>query len=214
MPKRKGYDVLTSRTMPPAPRTTARGRPVVTTHAAIERAAFDLFAQHGFEGTTMDAIAREVGVGKRTIFRYYPSKNDIPWGQFGRTLEGFRAMLDALPEDLPVHEAVHRGVLEFNRFPEDAYPSHRDRMGLILSTPELEAHSVLQYAAWRRVIAAYVARRTGTHATDLVPRLAGHVSLSLALTSYETWLDTDGDGDALLAILGHAMGELHRYLDS
>src|SRR5262245_3567476 len=60
----------------------AIGRPVVTSHAAIEEAAFRLFGERGFEGTTLDAIAREVGIGRRTLFRYFASKNDIPWGQF------------------------------------------------------------------------------------------------------------------------------------
>jgi mycofactocin system transcriptional regulator len=184
---------------------------VITTHAAIEQAAFDLFEKHGFAGTTLDAIAREVGVGKRTIFRYYPSKNDIPWGQFADTLERFRRMLDDTPDDVPVHEAVHRGVLDFNRFPTDARPSHRDRMRLILTTPELRAHSVHQYAAWRAVIADYVARRRGCQPTDLEPRLAGHVSLSLALTAYELWLDSEGSD--LIDMLERTMGQLRDYLD-
>lgn len=206
--------MLTSDAMADSPlpaRGSARGRPVITTHAAIEQAAFDLFAEHGFAGTTLDAIAREVGVGKRTIFRYYPSKNDIPWGQFADTLERFRRMLDDNPDDVPVHEAVHRGVLDFNRFPTDARPSHRDRMRLILTTPELQAHSVHQYAAWRAVIAEYVARRRGCLPTDLEPRLAGHVSLSLALTAYELWLESEGSD--LIDVLEQCMGQLRDYLD-
>lgn len=191
-------------------RPSARGRPVATTHAAIEQAAFALFEKHGFEGTTLEAIAREVGVGKRTIFRYYPSKNDIPWGQFADTLERFGRMLDETPPEVPVHEAVHRGVVEFNRFPPDARPHHRERMRLILTTPELQAHSVHQYAAWRAVIAEYVARRRGCRPTDLEPRLAGHVSLSLALTAYEMWLDSE-DTD-LIAILEETMSQLGEYL--
>src|SRR5688500_4446522 len=89
-------------------RSSARGRPVVTSHAEIERVAFELFAAQGFAGTTMADIARTLGVGTRTLFRYYASKNDIPWGQFDQTLINFKALLDSQPSHAPVHEAVHR----------------------------------------------------------------------------------------------------------
>ena len=147
----------------------------------------------------MDAIAAEVGVGRRTLFRYYASKNDIPWGQFDRTLDHFRDILVATSEDVPLHEAVHQAVLEFNRFPEDAEPSHRERMRLILQTPTLLAHSVLRYGEWRAVIASYVARRTGEQPHDLLPQVVGQVSLALALTAYEQWLaKPDADLEVLL----------------
>jgi mycofactocin system transcriptional regulator len=166
----------------------ARGRPVATTHGEIEQAAFRLFAERGFEATTLDDIAAAVGVGRRTLFRYFHSKNDIPWGQFDRTLADFRAILEAMPEELPLHEAVFRGVVAFNEFPDDAEPPHRDRMRLILETPALQAHSVLRYREWRQVICDYVARRRGLDPSDLLPQAVGHVSLALALTAYERWL--------------------------
>jgi mycofactocin system transcriptional regulator len=189
----------------------ARGRPTATSHAEIERVAFELFAERGFAATTLDDIAREVGVGRRTLFRYYSSKNDIPWGQFGRTLEQFERTLEEMPAELPVHEAVHKAVVEFNRFPHDAQPSHRDRMRLILTTPDLQAHSVHQYAAWRAVIAEFVAQRMDRRPLDLLPQLAGHVSLALALAAYEAWL-ADDEAD-LLALLERGLVELKSYLD-
>lgn len=172
----------------PRRKPTTRGRPVATTHGEIEQAAFRLFAERGFDATTLDDIAREVGVGRRTLFRYFDSKNDIPWGQFDRTLADFRALLDGMPQDLPLHEAVFRGVVAFNEFPDDAEPPHRDRMRLILETPALQAHSVLRYREWRQVISDYVARRRGLDPSDLLPQTIGHVSLALALTAYERWL--------------------------
>ncbi|GAB4011076.1 mycofactocin system transcriptional regulator [Nocardioides ultimimeridianus] len=190
--------------------SSTRGRRGATTHADIEQAAFSLFARDGFAATTLQAIATEVGVGRRTLFRYYPSKNDIPWGRFARTLEGFRSLLGAMPAGAAVHEAVHRGVLEFNRFPAEAGEHHRERMRLILRTPELQAHSVHQYAAWRAVIAEYVAARRGCLPTDPEPLLAGQVSLSLALTAYELWLPAE-DAD-LLEILEQTMAGLRTYL--
>lgn len=168
------------------------GRPEVTSHARIEEAAFRLFRERGFVATTLDDIASEVSVGRRTLFRYYRSKNDIPWGQFDRTLESFRTILASTPEGVTLYEAVGRAVVEFNRFPLEASPPHAERMRLILETPALQAHSVLRYAEWRQVIAEYAAARLGVEATAMLPRLLGHVSLALALTAYETWLDDPG----------------------
>jgi TetR/AcrR family transcriptional regulator, regulator of mycofactocin system len=194
-----------------------RGRPAATTHTEIEREAFHLFAAQGFEATTLDAIAERIGVSRRTVTRYYASKNDIPWGQFDRTLAGFRDLLAAMPAELPLWERVHRGVVAFNAFPDDAEPSHRDRMRLILQTPALQAHSVLRYEQWRAVIADYVAAETGLEATAPLPRLAGHVSLALAMSAYERWLAPHPAGmeateAELLVLIDHAMADLRDYL--
>lgn len=183
---------------------------MVTSHGDIERAAFALFAQHGFEGTTLEDIASAVGVGRRTLFRYFESKNDIPWGQFADSLEGFRQILAAMPSDLPVWEAVHRGVVAFNDFDTDTMPVHRQRMTLILSTPALQAHSVHQYAEWREVIAEYVADRRGLDSHDILPLVAGHVSLALAMTAYEQWLTTEGTD--LKPFVDAAMSSLRDHL--
>jgi mycofactocin system transcriptional regulator len=188
------------------------GRPVATSHAAIEAAAFRLFAERGFQNTTMEAIAAELGIGRRTLFRYFESKNDIPWGQFSDSLDDFGAVLDATPSELPLAEAVHRGVIAFNDFGGPATDQHRMRMRLILGTPALQAHSVLKYGEWRRVIADFVAARTGQAADAPLPRLVGQVSLALALSAYETWL-ADEDTD-LLRLIDEAMSLLKGYLGS
>jgi mycofactocin system transcriptional regulator len=210
---------------PPAPsapaegRRSLRGRPAATSHAAIEEAAFRLFSDRGFEATTLSDIAEEAGIGQRTLTRYYRSKNDIPWGQFDRTLEHFEQLLADSSPDLPLWERVHRAVVEFNRFPDDAEPPHRERMRLILRTPALQAHSVLQYAHWRDVIARFVAGETGVDPGDPVPQLVGHVSLALAMTAYEQWLDDTGlthphaeSNARLLEVLERSMAELRTHL--
>ncbi len=186
------------------------GRPSATSHAEIEQASFRLFAERGFDATSLDAIAEEVGVGRRTLFRYFPSKNDIPWGRFDRTLDDFAALLDRTPSDRPVWEAVHHGVVAFNRFPPDADPPHEQRMRLILETPALQAHSGLRYRQWREVIAAYVARRTGVRPDDGLPVMAGRISLALALTAYERWLADPGR--ELTGLIDAAMRDLRGYL--
>ena len=186
------------------------GRPPATSHAAIEAGAFLLFAERGFEVTTLDDIAEAVGVGRRTLFRYFPSKNDIPWGQFDQSLAHFRATLAAMPAELPLWNAVHRGVVLFNTFDPAVVAQHRMRMTLILQTPSLQAHSVLMYEQWRMVIAEYVAERRGLKSTDALPVTIGHVSLALAISSYEQWLRQPRK--SLTGLLENSLASLRTYL--
>lgn len=190
---------------------TGAGRPQATSHAAIEDAAFRLFQLHGFDETTVDDIASAVGIGRRTLFRYFPSKNDIPWGRFDDGLSGLRVTLSAIPDDVPVLDAIHHAVLEFNRLDDDAVEQHRQRMALLLTTPALQAHSVLRYAQWREVIAEYAAERYSLGADDLLPRTIGHVSLALSLSAYEQWLR---EPDARLTdLLARTAPLLRSYVD-
>lgn len=176
------------------------GRPQATSHAAIEAAAFALFAERGFDNTTVDDIADAVGIGRRTLFRYFPSKNDIPWGRFDDSLESLRETLAMTPDDVPLLDAVHRAVMEFNRLDPSNVEQHRQRMALILGTPALQAHSALRYEQWRRVIAEYAASRYGQSSEDPLPRMIGQVSLALSLSTYEEWLrDPQSDLSELLA---------------
>jgi AcrR family transcriptional regulator len=68
-----------------------------------ERAALELFADQGYPDVTMDDIAEELGVSARTLFRYFPSKEEILLGVPRRSVQ---ALLDELgrvdPEDDPV----------------------------------------------------------------------------------------------------------------
>ena len=187
------------------------GRPPVTSHAQIEAVSFHLFATQGFEETTMEEIAAALDVGRRTLFRYFPSKNDIPWGQFDASLANFRQTLLDQPNHIPLFEAVHRAMIAFNRFDDEALPQHRQRMTLILRTPALQAHSVLRYRQWRAVIADYVADRLKVPASSLVPRMVGQVSLAIALSVYEQWLD--GDDRTLEEIFNLTDFALREYAD-
>jgi len=176
------------------PVTTPRraGRPPATSRSEIEHVALDLFARHGFDATTVEDVAAAAGIGRRTVFRYYASKNDIPWGAFDDQLDRMRATFARLPADLPVMTAVRLAVLEFNRIDPDEERWHRSRLQLILQTPALQAHSTLRYAAWRQVVADYAAARLALPPDGLVPQTIGHASLGVALAAYERWLRGDG----------------------
>jgi TetR/AcrR family transcriptional regulator, regulator of mycofactocin system len=168
--------------------TSARGRPPSTTREQVATTALRLFAERGFNETTMDDIAAEVGIGRRTMFRYYPSKNDLVWGEFGAVLDRLREDLRAVDQDQPLMEVVREAAVRSNTYPDELLDELHRRLTLIQTVPALQAHSMLRYAEWRRVIAEYVAERLGQAANDLVPVAIGHAALAASSAAFSRWV--------------------------
>jgi TetR/AcrR family transcriptional regulator, regulator of mycofactocin system len=184
----------------------SRGRRRATSRAELEHVAFELFGRHGFERTTVDDIAAAAGIGRRTFFRYFRSKNDVPWGDFDGMLGRMRDRLAGSPPERPLMDAVREALLDFNRVPAAELPWHRRRMELILRTPELQAHSALRYADWRAALAGFVGARLGQPAEALAPQTIAYATLGVALAAYEQWLHHEEA--ELTALLDAAMREL------
>ena len=187
---------------------TRAGRRRTTTCDHIADVALDLFAAYGFERVSADDIALSAGIARRTLFRYYPSKNAIPWGDFDSYLRHFDALLHSADPALPLRQALRAALLDFNTFDDDQMARHRLRMGVILQTEELQAYSMTMYAGWRAVIARFVGRRLDTAPSELVPQTIAWTLLSVALAGHEHWLDRpwtplrDCLGDAVDTVAG------------
>lgn len=164
------------------------GRRRSTTWAHLSNVAIDLFAARGFDAVSVDDVAHAAGIARRTLFRYYPSKNALPWGDFDAHLEHMRDHLAALDPGVPIGDALRAALLAFNTFDDTETARHRQRMRVILQTAELQAYSMTMYAGWRAVVAAFVTRRLGVQAGDLVPKTVAWTMLGVALSAYEQWL--------------------------
>ena len=180
--------IMDDDTQPEAPRI---GRHPSTSRAALSHIALQLFLERGFEQTTVDDVALAAGIGRRTLFRYFPSKNDLPWGDFESELIRMRAFLAATPESVSLVDALVEAVIEFNRFPPQEIPYHRERMNLLMNVPALLAHSTLRYTEWRRVVSNFAAARLGVAADVIEPTAIGWVFLGASLAAYEQWLRED-----------------------
>ncbi|MCA4752027.1 mycofactocin system transcriptional regulator [Mycolicibacterium fortuitum] len=164
------------------------GRRPSTTQDHITDVALALFATHGFDEVSVDDVAKAAGIARRTLFRYYASKNAIPWGDFDAHLQHLRELLAALSTEIPLADALREALLSFNTYDEKEMAQHRMRMRVILETAGLQAYSMTMYAGWREVIADYVAQRIGAAAGDLMPQTVGWLMLGVALSAYEHWL--------------------------
>jgi TetR/AcrR family transcriptional regulator, regulator of mycofactocin system len=162
------------------------GRRRSTSWEHISDVAIDLFVTRGFDDVSVDDVATAAGIARRTLFRYYPSKNALPWGDFDAHLEHMRALLADVDARVGIGEALRTALLAFNEF--DDTERHRQRMRLILETEALQAYSMTMYAGWRAVVANFVARRLGTADSALLPQTVAWTMLGVALTAYEQWL--------------------------
>ena len=177
----------------------ARGRPPSTSRESVGAVALTLFVERGFDETTVDDIAAALGVGRRTVFRYYASKNDMVWGDFDRVLDRLRADLDSLDNDMPIMDAVAAAAVSSNRYPSEQLPALRARMALITQVPALQAHSMLRYSDWRGVIAEYAARRLEVQASDLLPQTLGFAALGASMAAFSVWVHHGGQIEQLIA---------------
>jgi mycofactocin system transcriptional regulator len=164
------------------------GRRRSTTNDHISNVAIDLFAARGFDEVSVDDVAEAAGIARRTLFRYYPSKNALPWGDFDAHLDHMRDLLNELKPDVPIEQALRRALLAFNSFDDKETARHRQRMRVILETAALQAYSMTMYAGWRAVVAAFVAQRLGAKVEDLVPQTVAWTMLGVAMSAYENWL--------------------------
>jgi mycofactocin system transcriptional regulator len=197
--------------MPKIQPASLPGRPPATSRAELERVAFRLFLERGFERVRVDEIAAAAGIGRRTFFRYFQSKNDVVWGDFQGHLSRFRSSLNAVDPEVPLGRALVESIVAFNTYPPEEEPRHRQRMELILTVPGLEAHSTLQYAEWRRAVAAFVATRTGTVPDDLGPQVVARTALGAAVAAYDYWLHVEDE--ALVEVMRGALDWWSRGLD-
>jgi len=75
----------------------------ITLLSTYERVALELFAAQGYRGVTVNEIADAAGVSARTLFRYFPAKEDFLIGYPRRTTDAFVGRMVALePRDAPL----------------------------------------------------------------------------------------------------------------
>jgi AcrR family transcriptional regulator len=84
-----------------------------STRDAILDATDHLLSRYGYKKMTIDDLAAEVGIGKGTVYLYFPSKEEIVLSHIDRIIERLKARLWAIVhKDLPPDEKIRRMMVE------------------------------------------------------------------------------------------------------
>lgn len=157
------------------------------TQARLIVAAMRLLSERGYENVTVDDIAGDAGVSRRTLFRYFPGKDEIvlAWtqGMTGVLAETIRAT----PSSIDAREAMIRSF-------EAAIPrmasSRREAfafVSLIEKTPALLPVSLRKYAQWEDSLAEALQLRL--EGTEEERRLGSRVMARSGIAAFRTALD-------------------------
>ena len=164
-----------------------RGRPPSTSRRELRLIGLRLFAERGFENTTIEQIAAEAGVSQRTFFRYFTTKASVLWTEFETEVETIRSALRSVPADVPMMEAIRGAVVAANHYHADDVPEMRMRMHLIATEPALSFSAAEHYEAWELAVSEFAGRRLNCPADSLYPLAIGRATLAACRAAYDRW---------------------------
>ena len=182
---------------------STRGRPQASSREMLQEAAFDLFLEHGYAGTTIAEIARVAGVSRNTFFNYFDGKSDVFWVDIDDSAEALAASLAAAPAGTPVMPAIRDALLAVARtFGANRVPWALTQYALIGGADQLQASGMLRLAEHTRALVTFADSRLPPRARA-IGHAACYASLGAALAAARDW-----------ASAGTSRGGLEPWLDA
>lgn len=162
----------------------------------LAEAAFGLFMERGFERTTVDDIVARAGVGRRSFFRYFPSKEDAVFPDHERCLADMTAFLEAAGGGDPVDKVCDAARLVLRMYavnPEFSVQRYR----LTREVPGLRTYELSVVRRYERTLAGYLERRgAGTRDAALRAEVIAASVVAAHNNGLRSWLRSGGVGDA------------------
>ncbi|MFF1926293.1 TetR family transcriptional regulator [Streptomyces sp. NPDC058221] len=162
----------------------------------LAEAAFGLFMERGFERTTVDDIVARAGVGRRSFFRYFPSKEDAVFPDHERCLADMTAFLEAAGDGDPVDTVCDAARLVLRMYavnPEFSVQRYR----LTREVPGLRTYELSVVRRYERTLAGYLERHgAGTRDAALRAEVIAASVVAAHNNGLRSWLRSGGQGDA------------------
>ena len=160
--------------------------------AEITAQALALFSERGFDAVTADELAEAVGVSRRTLFRYFATKEDIVVAAFETLGDQALAALRDQPADEAPWKALRRALDPAVAELEAGAATFFELHGVIAQTPALRRRLLEQRDGWRAGFALELAARAGTAPNDLACELMATAAIGALDVAAESWARSGG----------------------
>jgi AcrR family transcriptional regulator len=151
------------------PNTGLRERKKQRTREAIVRAAHELFTERGYNATTLPDIAEAADVSTRTIFAYFPSKEDILFCDFPTMKEALARALAERPDGQDALDVVREFILSTHQAKRSELDEQLHRV--VESDETLRSHMRARFAQLEELVAAAIAVDLGVGENDVRPQV-------------------------------------------
>ena len=149
----------------------------------IVRVGYHLFVEHGFEATTVEMIAQEADISRRTFFHYFPSKEDVLFTVKGE-FEWMQAAAEQCAEDATPLTAVEQILEEIaKRFATREFKAIDQ---IVRPTPYLMARRHLHYERWEKALEAALVQRWPKR-DSLALRMAAISAVAILRVASDLW---------------------------
>ena len=173
------------------PNAGRRDKNRLRTRAQLNSAAIYLFAERGYDNTSVEDVAEAAGISVRTLFRYFTSKEDIV---FARTfdLRGFLTGVRSEPADMPTMTVIRNaylGQLPFNDAERELILRFFKAMG---TTAALQGRYLRLQNEFRQQLANTLAQRGHRRRASEIDILSANVAETVLHRALDRWLANSG----------------------
>ncbi|WP_072806440.1 TetR family transcriptional regulator [Rhodococcoides yunnanense] len=156
----------------------------------LHAAALELYAERGFEQTTVTDIAQAAGLTERTFFRHFTDKREVLFGGQDQLRQVFVDGVAAAPEPAPAVDVVANALqAAASYFPDERRQSSRTRQTVIDANPGLQERELLKLASLTQSIAVAVGERG---VPEPQATLAAHTAVTVFGVAFVQWIE-DGE---------------------
>ena len=197
-----------------APPSGLRERKKQKTRDEIAAAALRLFAERGYAATTVADIAAAAEVSERTVYAYFPTKEDVLFSDHAALRRGLAEALERRPAGATTLDTLRDYIVDnLSLLDEQA----RMRWQIVAGNPVLLGHQRARQAELGSLIAAAIATELGESSDDLRPQLVTAAVIAAFTATYEHRFatgSTTASRAQAVAVIDEAITFLRGGLDS
>jgi AcrR family transcriptional regulator len=174
----------------------------------LQQAALSLYAERGYDETTVAEIAERAGLTKRTFFRYFADKREVLFAGAEALEERFVTAVAGAPESASPLDAVAAGLDAVGAMFEELREHATRRQQIIAATPELQERELIKLAS---LAAAVAAALRGRGVRDSAAILTAEAGITVFRVSFARWVVED-DRRPLRRLMREGLDELRAVM--
>ena len=183
-----------------------RERKKAATRQSLHAAAVRLAIEHGVDRVTVEAIADEAGVSRRTFSNYFGSKEEaLLYGDHQR-IHGLIEQVKARPAEEAPWAALTAAAEQFYAQLGDLDPQWIAQTRLVRAQPTLAAAQVRVFAALERDLSAEIAARSGDDPASVRVKMTSATFLAALRVGLHIWLERP-PGTKLWSLVSETLAE-------